>query len=252
MEKNKLGISVVIPTHNEALRIIQNIEAISLYLTQQNYDFEIIVSDNASTDNTRDRIKEYIKSHKNTSLVTSPSPGKGPAVRLGVLESTKDYILCCDADLATPIKELERLMLWLTEQNYDIAIASREGLGSLRKGEPYIRHLMGRVFNLCVRIITQLTYDDTQCGFKLFKKDVAYSIFNKLLVYKDFKTDKKAYLGAWDVEVLLIAKKLEYKVKEVPVLWSYVPTTRLSHIRDSVKMLRDIILIRLNFIKNRY
>ncbi|MBU1104551.1 glycosyltransferase family 2 protein [Candidatus Parcubacteria bacterium] len=251
MEK-QVGVSVVIPTHNESQQIIQTIEAISLYLEQQNYDFEIIVSDNASTDGTSNRVKEYGKDHQGVRLITSPLPGKGPAVRLGVLESTKDYILCCDADLATPIKELERLMLWLREQNYDIAIASREGLGALRKGEPYIRHLMGRIFNLCVRIITLLPFNDTQCGFKLFKKEVAYSIFSRLLVYKDFKEDKKAYLGAWDVEVLLIAQSKGYKIKEIPVIWSFVPTTRLAHVRDSIKMLRDIVQVKLNFIRGKY
>jgi glycosyltransferase involved in cell wall biosynthesis len=252
MENKKIGLSVVIPTLNEEQRILSNVSLITSYLDEQNYDWEIIVSDNGSTDKTPDLVLNLSKKDKRIKLLTSIYKGKGPAVRRGVLEATKENILFTDADLAVPIKELNRLILWITEQNYDVAIASREGLGAFRKGEPYIRHFMGRVFNALVQTIVISGFQDTQCGFKLFKADIAKTIFDKMIVYKDFTKQPKPYVGAFDVEVLLIAKILGYKIKDVPIVWTYVPTQRISHIRDSVKMTIDIIRIRYFAVRGKY
>jgi len=252
MESKKIRLSVVIPTFNESQKLIQNLELIKFYLLKEGYEFEIIVSDNGSTDKTALLAKDYAKKNKFVKVLESPLPGKGPAVRNVVLGASNDYILVCDADLAAPIKELKRLFVWILEQGYDIAIASREGMGAFRKGEPYIRHLMGRIFNAVVQTIAIKGYNDTQCGFKLFKTAVAKNIFEKLLVYKDFKRTKKPYLGAFDVEVLVIANLLGYRVKEIPITWTYVPTKRISHLKDSLKMVRDVIKIKINAVRGEY
>jgi glycosyltransferase involved in cell wall biosynthesis len=252
MEKQKIGLSLVIPTFNEEAKIIQTLENLRFFLNENDYDWDIIVSDNGSNDKTASLVKDYQKKNSKVALIHSKYPGKGPAVRSGVLSCGKDYILVMDADMATPILELKRLFVWLLEQNYDIAIASREGLGAFRKGEPYIRHLMGRVFNTVVKFLAVSGIEDTQCGFKLFKKEVAEKVFGKMLVYRDFDKGTRPYLGAFDVEVLMIANLLGYKIKEVPVSWTYVPTKRISHIRDSLKMTRDVIKIRINAIKGYY
>lgn len=158
-----------------------------------------------------------------------------------------------DADLATPIDEIKRLLVWLSDNDYDIAIASREGLGSKRTDEPFIRHLMGRVFNLLIKIIVGLYYKDTQCGFKLFKGDQARDMFNRLVLFGDSsKIVKYPKVTAFDVEVLVIAKNDGLKVKEIPVSWTYVPTKRVSAIRDSILMLLEISKIRLNDLLGKY
>ncbi|PIS23119.1 glycosyl transferase [candidate division WWE3 bacterium CG08_land_8_20_14_0_20_40_13] len=252
MEDKKIGISIVIPTFNEEQRIIQSLELLKSYLNSNNYDWEIIVSDNGSKDKTVQLVEDHIKRNTRISILKSEFPGKGPAVRAGILASKKDFVLFMDADMATPIKELERLFIWICEQDYDVSIASREGLGAFRKGEPYIRHLMGRVFNTAVQLLAVSGINDTQCGFKLFKKEAGREIFGKLIVYRDFNEKSRPYLGAFDVEALVIANILGYKIKEVPVSWTYVPTKRISHIRDSIKMLRDVIRIRLNVVKGNY
>ena len=158
-----------------------------------------------------------------------------------------------DADLATPIDEIKRLLVWVDNNNYDIAMASREGLGASRSDEPILRHIMGRVFNLLIKIIVGLFYNDTQCGFKLLKGDEARDIFNRLILFgDDASIVKYPKVTAFDVEVLVIAKNDGLKVKEIPVAWTYVPTKRVSAIRDSLLMLSEILKIRINDLFGRY
>ena len=163
------------------------------------------------------------------------------------------YILMTDADLSTPIDEIKRFLVWLEGNNYDFVIASREGLGSDRKDEPLIRHIMGRIFNLLIRIIVGLNFKDTQCGFKLFKGDEARKIFNKMILFGDkSQVVKYPKVTAFDVEVLILAKNYGFQVKEIPVEWKYVPTKRVSAIRDSLLMLGEILKIRINDLLGLY
>jgi len=252
MAGKKVSLTVVIPTFNEEQRIHLSLNSVVGFLEKEEIDWEIIVVDNGSSDKTKETVKDLAKNEKRIKLLVSEFSGKGPAVRMGVTNASKEFVLVCDADLATPIKEFNRLFVWIREQGYDIAIASREGLGAFRKGEPYIRHLMGRVFNAVVQTIAISGFQDTQCGFKLFKTKIAQEIFGKMIVYRDFKKETAPFLGAYDVEVLLIAKLLNYKIKDIPVTWTYVPTKRISHLKDSVKMFRDVVKIRINAIKGNY
>jgi len=127
-------------------------------MNSYNPSFEIIVVDDGSKDSSVQLIKNYISSRENIYLIENPHKGKGYAVRTGVLISVGKYILMTDADLATPIDEIKRLLIWIEDNNYDIAIASREGLGASRQDEPFLRHIMGRVFNLLIKIIVGLYY----------------------------------------------------------------------------------------------
>lgn len=253
MKKHKVDLSIVIPCYNEEDRIISSIASIVSFMNSFNPSYEIVVVDDGSKDSSVALIKNYIATRDNIYLIENPHKGKGFAVRTGVLMTEGKFVLMTDADLATPIDEIKRLLVWVENNNYDIAIASREGLGATRNDEPFIRHLMGRVFNLLIKIIVGLYYNDTQCGFKLFKGDEIRDIFGRLILFGDSaKIVKYPKVTAFDVEVLVIAKNDGLKVKEVPVAWTYVPTKRVSAIRDSLLMLNEILKIRVNDLFGRY
>ena len=252
MNKNPY-LSIVVPAYNEERNIIKSLQSIYAYLKDYDYNFEVIVSDDGSSDNTAKLVSEFCNTHKDFKLTSNKHKGKGPTVWKGVMEAKGEFIYLADADLAAPISEIKRLFVWLVDEGYDIAIASREGLGASRIGEPYYRHLMGRIFNLFIRIIAISGIDDTQCGFKLFKNKAAKDIFSRFKLYgRDSGEIRYAYTGAFDVEVLYIAKKLDYRIKEVPVTWAYVKTDRVNPIRDSVKMSLDVLKIKINDLKGVY
>ena len=253
MKKHKVDISIVIPCYNEEERILSSLATIVSFMNSFNPSYEIVVVDDGSKDSSVSLIKNYISTRDNIYLVENPHKGKGFAVRTGTLMTEGKYILMTDADLATPIDEIKRLLVWVENNNYDIAIASREGLGASRSDEPFIRHLMGRVFNFLIKLIVGLFYNDTQCGFKLFKGDEARDIFSRLVLFgDDARIVKYPKVTAFDVEDLVIAKNDGLKVKEVPVSWTYVPTKRVSAIRDSLIMLNEIFKIRKNDLFGRY
>jgi glycosyltransferase involved in cell wall biosynthesis len=178
--------------------------------------------------------------------------GKGPALSTGIKKAKGDYIYIADADLSTPISELKKLSVWLIDHEYDIVIASREGRGAERIDEPLYRHFMGRVFNTLVQLLILPGIKDSQCGFKLFRSSVAKKLFDNLEISSVTKEIKTAYTGAWDVELLYIAKLLGYAIKEVPVKWIFVRTTRVSPLRDSIKMFKEILHIKKKAILGKY
>ena len=253
MSKKKYDFSIVIPCYNEEERILSTLNKVVSFMNAYNPSYEVIIVDDGSKDSTVKLVNNYISTRDNIYLIENPHKGKGFAVRTGVLTSEGKYILMSDADLATPIEELKRLLVWIEGNNYDFVIASREGLGAKRSDEPFIRHLMGRVFNLLIRIIVMINFKDTQCGFKLFKGEEARFVFSKLILFGDSaEIVKYPKVTAFDVEVLVIAKNLGLKVKEVPVAWTYVATKRVSAIRDSLLMLSEIIKIRINDLFGKY
>lgn len=253
MSKKKYDFSIVIPCYNEEERILSTLNKVVSFMNAYNPSYEVIIVDDGSKDSTVKLVNNYISTRDNIYLIENPHKGKGFAVRTGVLMSEGKYILMSDADLATPVEELKRLLVWIEGNNYDFVIASREGLGAKRSDEPFIRHLMGRVFNLLIRIIVMINFKDTQCGFKLFKGEEARLVFSKLILFGDSaEIVKYPKVTAFDVEVLVIAKNIGLKVKEVPVAWTYVATKRVSAIRDSLLMLSEIIKIRINDLFGKY
>lgn len=249
------ALSVIIPAYNEEKNIERTVKQIVEFLSGEPVfgDFEVLVVDDGSTDRTVVLVENLAENSRNLKLIRNPHRGKGYTVRTGVLAARGDYILFSDADGSTPIKELKRLFLWLTEHDYDIVIASREGLGAQRHSEPYYRHLMGRGFNLLVQLLALPGISDSQCGFKLLKTQAAKEVFSRMKIYGDESAlINFAYTGAFDVEVLYLARKFGYKIKEIPVSWTYNRTERVSPLRDSWRMFKDVIRIRINDFQGVY
>lgn len=245
--------SIVMPAFNEADKIASSLTQVLGFMRTFSESFEVLVVDDGSRDATADIVDEYRKAHPEISLVRNPHKGKGPAVWTGMMEAKGRYIYLCDTDLAAPISEIKKLAVWLVDHDFDIVIASREGIGAQRIKEPLYRHLMGRVFNFVVQILALPGIKDSQCGFKLFRAEVAKDIFNRLKLYgAEAKEIEKAYTGAFDVEVLYLARKLLYKVKAVPVTWTYVKTNRVNPFVDSIRMPLDVLKIRINDLKGAY
>ena len=244
--------SVVIPTYNESGRISSAIVQVLGFMKGYTDSFEIIVSDDGSLDNTLEIVNNLASENPEIVVLENPHRGKGPTVWSGFMKARGDLIYMADADLSAPISELKKLSVWIEEQGYDVVIASREGTGAERINEPFHRHLMGRVFNLFVRIIALPGIQDTQCGFKLFTKKCVRDVFPRIESLKNARELKSAYTGAWDVEVLLISKQLGYKIKSVPVSWVHVKTKGVSPIKDSIKMAIEILQIKWRFVRGKY
>jgi dolichyl-phosphate beta-glucosyltransferase len=251
-------LSVVVPAYNESVRLPDSLHKVHEYLEAHDYVYEVIVVDDGSSDNTADLADEFIRSisvrnpRSSIRVIRNPHRGKGYAVRTGMLEARGSYILYSDADFSAPIEEVEKLLKYL-EGRFDVAIGSREGKGSRRYDEPFYRHLMGRVFNTLVRVIALPQFNDTQCGFKAFRKDAAYALFRNVHLYADDARDVRgALVTGFDVEVLYLALKWGYKVKEVPVHWYYSKGANVSPVKDSVRMINDIAKVRMNDLRGVY
>ena len=244
-------LSVIIPAYNEEPNFKKGaLDQVSKYLSKQQYSWEVLVVDDGSEDSTAALCADFARKHNNFRVIKNPHQGKAETVKAGVRQAKGEYILFTDFDQSTPISELEKLLPFFEE--FDIVIGSRQLPGAKREKEPIYRHLMGLVFNLLVQVIAVRGIWDTQAGFKCFKKDVAKILFEKLKVYGKGKKVKGALVTAFDVELLFIAKKHNYKIKEVPIIWHHEATSRVSPIKDSLRMLRDVLRIRLNDLRALY
>lgn len=232
---NTLKLSVIIPSFNEESRIVPTIDKIIAYFKKGNFNWEIIVVNDGSTDRTKDILENYCKDHNEIKVISNDqNHGKGFAVRQGIFNANGEHILFADADLSTPIEEFDKLLYWL-ENGYDVAIASRNIKNAdVKIVSPLSRTIMGKIFNFFVRALVLPEFYDTQCGFKCFKRNAAIEIFKRQKIEK----------FSFDVEVLYIAKILGYRIKEVPVNWSYASSSKIKIFRDSVKMFFDIIAIK--------
>ena len=245
--------SIVLTAYNESANITASLNKILTFMRGFTDSFEVIVNDDGSDDNTVDLVNAFKVDNPEIVLLENPHRGKGAGIWSGFDYASGDYILLTDVDLATPIEELKKMLVWIEEHGYDLVIGSREGVGARRVGEPFYRHFIGRVFNWWVRVIALPGIQDSQCGFKLFTYKAAKDIFSRLRLYgRDAPEVKGALFGAFDVEVLYIAKKLGYKIKNVPVLWTYVVTDRLNLFQNSYRMALDVIKVRLNDLKGAY
>lgn len=243
-----LQLSIVIPAYNEARRLPETLARISAYLAEQPYASELIVVDDGSTDGTA----ALAEAHPGAVVLRRDHRGKGFAVRAGALAARGDYVLLCDADLAVPIEEWPKLEARL-RAGVDLVIGSREGAGASREGEPWYRHVMGRVFNLIIAAVALRGIDDTQCGFKAMPRHVAQDLFTRLRIYgEDAPVLRGAAVTAYDVELLFLARKRGYSIAEVPVRWHYGTETKVNPVRDSLRNLRDVLTVRLNDLRGRY
>lgn len=245
-------LSIIIPAYNEQLRLPATLAAIRAYVSAANITVEVLVADDGSSDATAAIVTEAAAQWPALRLLALDHRGKGFAVRAGALAAVGDYVLLCDADLAVPISEWERVYANFV-MGYDVVIGSREGQGAHREGEPFHRHLMGRVFNGLVRLLVVGNFHDTQCGFKAFRRPVAHDLFRRARIYgDDAPVIKGAAVTAFDVEILYLAVMRGYRVAEMPVLWHYGEETKVDPIRDALRNLRDIIRVRLFAMRGEY
>ena len=234
-------LSIIIPAHNEAQRLPPSLAKISEFLASQDYPAEVLVVENGSTDDTLAVALAYQARMPNLRVFREPDRGKGLAIRRGMLEAIGDYRFMCDADLSMPIEQVNRF-LPSDQEVVDVTIGSRELPSSQRYGEPVYRHQIGRVFNTIVRCLVLPGIQDSQCGFKCFRAEVAEAVFHLQTL------DGMSF----DAEVLFIAQKMGYRVQEVGIDWYFDPDSRVRLVGDSLGMAFDLLKIRLNAIQGRY
>lgn len=227
-------LSVVIPAFNEEPRIGATLDTVAEYLRSKQYSWEVLVVDDGSSDSTATVVSKREIGDNRIRLETVPHRGKGWAVRHGMLFVTGKVRFMCDADLAMPIDQLDRFLDRITE-GYDLVIGSRQIAGARRVGEPRIRHIMGRVFNLIVRVLAVRGFEDTQCGYKCFKGEIADEIF---------ELQRTAGFG-FDVEVLYLATDKSMRVIEIPIEWHHRDSSKVRRLADSFDMVKDILKLRL-------
>ncbi len=236
-------LSIVIPAHNEESRLPPSLAQIDAFLRTQPFDAEVIIVENGSGDRTYEVALDCARAYPNLRVIQSPDNlrGKGLAVKQGMLAATGDWRFICDADLSMRIDELVKFLPPQSD-GYDIVIASREAPGAVRVDEPEYRHIMGRVATFIIKVAAISDYEDTQCGFKMFSGKVAEDLF---------AVQRMNGIG-FDVELLFIAKRRGYRVKEMPITWHYDPYSTMRLWDDSMNLLREIWDIRRNWQRGFY
>ncbi len=241
MEGTQPLASVIIPAWNEEGRMSASLKRVAAFVQGQTQAIEVIVVDDGSTDATPAIVEGFGREHPFIRLIRNSHGGKGAAVKTGVAQAEGQYLIISDTDLSVPIEELPKF-LPPTLDGYDIAIASREVQGANRINEPYYRHLMGRVYNLLVRLLAVPGIQDTQCGFKAFRREVACELF-------PYQT-----IEGWgfDVEILFIAQRFGYRIVEVPVIWYYGAESKVNPVKDTLGMVSDLWQVRRNARRGLY
>ena len=235
--------SIVIPAYNESARLGATLEKVLAYVHAQRWDAEVVVVNDGSRDNTADIIRSFAAKDPIVQLVENPgNRGKGYSVRNGMLHARGKIVLFSDADLSSPIEEAPKLIEAL-ESGADIAIGSR-WLQTSRQThrQPLYRQFFGRCFNLLTRMVMNLPFADNQCGFKAFTRDAAQTVFQLQTIER----------WGFDPEILFIALKRGYQIREVPVSWAHDARTRISYLRDGLQMLKELAIVRWNALLGRY
>lgn len=228
------------------------LDKVEHFLEKKRCAYEVIVVDDGSKDGSIEFVEKFASENPQFHLIKNKHMGKAGAVTTGILQAQGDYILFTDMDQATPIEQVEKLLPFVTNGEYDIAIGSRN---KARKGSPFIRIFISRANVILRKLIVGIKdITDTQCGFKLFKKEAAHRIFSRVKeIHHDFNTISGSNVSSgFDVEVLYLAEKMGYKIKEVPVDWLYVESRRVNPIKDSIAGVKDLLQIHINDMAGRY
>ena len=236
-----MHLSIVIPAYNEETRLPATLRAAIAFLERQKYESDIWVVDDGSEDRTATIVSEAPSPSVPVHLLRREHAGKGAAVRAGMLEATGAYRFLCDADLSMPFEELPRFLAE-AERGADIVVGSRQVEGARRENERWYRHVMGRVFNGVVRLLTVRGIHDTQCGYKLFRGELVRELFEPLSVGG----------FAFDVEVLFAAQRAGYRLVELPIVWRQNELSRVSPVRHSIEMFAQVVRLRLGAWRGRY
>ena len=236
-------LSIVIPAYNESARIEATLDRVMTCVETQGWDAEVLVVDDGSKDDTAEIVKLWMERHSRLHLIQNPgNRGKGYSVRNGLLQAAGDVVMFTDADLSAPMEEAG-LLLTAIEAGADVAIGSRwMDRGRQTIHQPLYRQFFGRCFNAITRGVMGLPFKDTQCGFKAFRRDAAQVIFRLQRIER----------WGFDPEILFIARKLRYKIREVPVTWGHDERSRMSYLKDGMKMLEEMAVIRYNSVAGRY
>jgi glycosyltransferase involved in cell wall biosynthesis len=228
-------LSLVIPAYNEAARLPETLRQLRAFAAAETRPVEVLVVDNGSRDETAAMVRAAEAGLPFLRLLEERVRGKGAAVRTGALAAAGEHIFFADADLSMSLDEVPRFLPPLTT-GADLAIGSREAAGAVRYDEPVLRHVMGRALNTLVRLVMLPGIHDTQCGFKCFTRAAAQDLFRAQTLVD----------WSFDVELLFLARRRGYRVVEVPIHWRYQPNSRVSPLRDSLRMLGGLWRVRWN------
>jgi glycosyltransferase involved in cell wall biosynthesis len=242
----------VIPAYNEAQKMRNTLEQAWSYLAVRPYSTELLIVDDGSEDSTADIVREFARARSHVRLLSIPHGGKAAALRAGMHAAKGDLIVFSDADLATPLHYLD-LFRDAVVRGCDVVIGSREGKGAERIGEPSYRHVMGRGFNLIVRLLLLPGIQDSQCGFKLFTREAAQTILGKTLLYvnQDIQVHGPR-VTAFDVELLVVAKRCGFRICGMPVVWTYGKGSKVNPARDTWTNFSDVLSVKWNDLRGRY
>ena len=243
MPESRPLLSLVIPAYNEGApdRLPKSLEDITAFIAAQDYEIEVVIINNNSSDNTLAIAEAAAEQYDYVRVFTEATQGKGAAVKTGMLQASGEYLFICDADLSMPIREVVKFIPPMLS-DFDIAIASRELPDSIRVDEPEFRHIVGRLFNWGVRIMAVRGLNDTQCGFKCFRREIAEVLFPLQTV------------NGWtfDVELLYVAQQRGYHIVEVPITWIYKEQSKVKPLADLYQVIVEIIRIRRNAMRGLY
>ena len=251
-QNKKSYLSVVIPCYNEEKNLKRGVLGeVEDFLARQSYASEVLISDDGSTDESLKLAQSFIKTHQRFRVLENPHAGKPFAVKSGVLFTRGEIILFTDMDQSTPVSELDKLLPPF-QQGFQVVVGSR---GKERKDFPWYRQLLSWGFRLVRRAALLSDIVDTQCGFKAFTSEAGKKIFARMQIFQEATQTKGWKVGAWDVELLFVANKLGFKIKEVPVLWQdrdIAEGKKKDFLKESREMLTEIARVKLNDWRGKY
>ncbi|MBI2596842.1 glycosyltransferase [Candidatus Daviesbacteria bacterium] len=248
-------LTIIIPSYNESANLKRGVlEGVSSYLEKLKINYEVLIVDDGSSDNSVELVKKYISKMgtssrgENLKLIQNKHGGKAKAVLTGMEKASGETVLFTDMDQATPINQLEKFIPKFKE-GYDIVIGSRKG----RKGAPMIRKIAAWIFSILRGLILGLPFKDTQCGFKAFSKNSVNKILPKIRSeWGELHFRGGAVNAGFDVELLYLSKKYGLKIAEVGVEWNYVDTERVQVVKDALAAIYDMLRIRMNDFRGKY